>query len=188
LKILSKPKEAFVNKTALIFLSLLSVLAASCAAEVVEAVPLPTPVPPTPALPPTPTVEPSPTPFVGGDCVAGSVRVEFDDSYERYQAPATNYFESYTLYCLWIPEGVATLHITVAKLEVDLDVYVGRDETIAEQENYGDWESNQMGTADEAVLIEDPEPGVYLHPGRFVRTARIQLRPGNLGGIGKRAA
>jgi len=139
-------------------LTVLSLLVSACgttaSAQPMETA---TPIPPTP-VPTATAVPPTPTPF---PCDANAVRLEVAGSYEEFQQASQSYEESYTLYCVWVPEGARSLEIGVSGLMNDLDVYIGTDAGITVYTDYGEWESAHDGIVGETVTIPEPHAGVY---------------------------
>ena len=72
-----------------------------------------------------------------------------------------------TYYCVAFPGGIGRVTIDLTEIIADLDLYVGSGSIesvqgvdISQGDNY-EWKSNDFGTGDERVVINDPEPGVY---------------------------
>mgnify|MGYP002622844430 CR=1 FL=1 len=70
-------------------------------------------------------------------------------------------------YCVNVPAGTGSVAIELSGLSADLDLYVGYGDIASVQgvdltqgETY-DWQSNDFGTVDERVTINNPQPGVY---------------------------
>ena len=89
-----------------------------------------------------------------------SVQSELAATSEPYPATAT-------YYCIEVPSGTGRLVIVLSDLTADLDLYVGLGSIEAVQgvdldegETY-DWLSNDFGTVDEEVVIDDPAAGAY---------------------------
>ncbi len=92
----------------------------------------------------------------------------FNVSYEQ-QMHATDqgYPANCLYYCLWIPDNQSNLSISIADFNTDLDLYIGQGEfesvvgaDVVYNETYM-WKSNEFGTVDEFVSINNPVGGVY---------------------------
>lgn len=107
------------------------------------------------------TATTAPTPFVGGECDSGSIRVEMNTSTQQ-NVEVGNYPESCRYYCLWVPEDGENLDIGISNFDIDLDMYVDTDLTVLTFEDHGQWESNAFGDGDESVSISKAGGRYYI--------------------------
>ncbi len=107
-------------------------------------------------------------PFEAGPCDSRAMPIDFNVSYEQ-QMHATDqgYPANCLYYCLWIPDNQSNLSISIADFNTDLDLYIGQGEfesvvgaDVVYNETYM-WKSNEFGTVDEFVSINNPVGGVY---------------------------
>lgn len=92
--------------------------------------------------------------------VGASVNGEITSTTQPYPANA-RYF------CFMAPEGAGSVTITLSGMSTDLDLYVGSNTIqsvqgidISAGQNY-EWKSNDFGTGDEQIVINQPRAGVY---------------------------
>lgn len=101
-------------------------------------------------------------------CDAPAVQVAIGST-TNADIPATRqaYPANARYYCVNVPAGVSRVTMTLSGMTTDLDLYVGsgtiqsvQGVNVEQGETY-EWKSNAFGTADERVVIANPEPGVY---------------------------
>jgi len=109
----------------------------------------------------TDTLPPTATPFVGGECDSGSIRIEMNSSTQQ-NVDAGDYPASCRYYCLWVPENGDKLDIGISNFDIDLDMYVDTDLSVLTFEDHGEWESNAYGDGDESVSINNAEGRYYI--------------------------
>jgi hypothetical protein len=85
----------------------------------------------------------------------------------QLQATSRPYPANATYYCFAAPAGAQSLTISLTGLAADLDLYVGHGSITTVQGvdlSRGDtyqWKSNDFGSGDEHVTINQPQPGIY---------------------------
>ena len=102
-----------------------------------------------------------------GPCDAPAVDAAIGANVSGTLEAAASYPDNATYYCVRVAEGTPRLTITLSGLSNDLDLYVGQGSIQSVQgvdleagETY-QWKSNEFGTVDERVVIENPQAGIY---------------------------
>jgi hypothetical protein len=72
------------------------------------------------------------------------------------------YPQSCSHFCLWVPDSGSSLDIGISRFNVDLDLYVDTDLSVIELDDHGQWESNNYGSGNESVTIENPGGRYYI--------------------------
>ena len=101
------------------------------------------------------------------NCDAPAVPLALGASVSGDIPAASGYPANARYYCVNVGQGVQSVSIDLTGMSVDLDLYVGSGNLqsvqgvdISAGENY-EWKSNEFGTGDEHVVIQNPPAGVY---------------------------
>lgn len=99
--------------------------------------------------------------FQPGACERGTISLPVDQSAQG-QIYGGAYPDNCVVYCLWVPEDGRRLRIEISDFDEDLDMYVDQALNILQEDDFGQWYSNDAGTGDESVSISDPGGRYYI--------------------------
>jgi hypothetical protein len=104
-----------------------------------------------------------PETFVGGDCEAGTTRIEMNASASGYIAGGSTFEQVIQNFCLWVPDNGSRLRITITGYSVDLDMYVDTSlASLMSESGMGQWNSRNTGSDNEEVTIDNPGGRYYI--------------------------
>ena len=102
-----------------------------------------------------------------GACDTPAVDIAIGANVSGTLEAAASYPDNATYYCVRVAEGTSRVTLTLSGLANDLDLYVGQGSIQSVQgvdleagETY-QWKSNEFGTVDETVTIDNPQAGIY---------------------------
>jgi len=96
-----------------------------------------------------------------GACDTGTIALPANESMQG-QVSGGAYPNNCVIYCLWVPEGGNQMDITISGFDEDLDMYVDQSLGILQEDDFGQWYSNDAGSGNESVNIEGPGGRYYI--------------------------